>query len=124
MRSLIAVLAVLALGCASAETFKSSAKSYPEVPQDQVLLFFTAEEITVPYEVVGRIMMGGSSRWGTDCNDLVKKAQKKAGKMGANGIIAQDCDEASGAGAIAKGLFGGQDNKMRVTAVRLDYGTE
>ena len=121
MKSLIAVLAVLALGCASAETFRSSPNVYPEVPQEEVLLFFSKDDIQVPYEVIGRIMMGGSSAMGVDCNDLVKKAQKKAGKMGANGIIARDCDQASGASAIAKSLFGGQDSKMNVTAVRLDY---
>ena len=124
MRSLIAVLAVLALGCASAEVFRSTTKTFPEVPQDEVLLFFSVEDIKVPYELVGQILMGGASGWGSDCNDLVKKAQKKAGQMGANAIVAQDCNDPSGASKVMSALFSTQDNKVTVTAYRLDYGTD
>ncbi len=124
MRSLIVVLAVLALSCASAEVFRSTTKTFPEVPQDEVLLFFSEEEIKVPFEVVGKILMSGASGMGVDCNDLVKKAQKKAGQMGANAIVAQDCNAPSTGKKVVSAIFGTQDNKVSITAYRLDHGEQ
>lgn len=117
----IALLGIVGLiGCASAETFRTSANTYPQVPQDQVRLFFDKADISEPYEVVGEIMMSGSSGWGSDCNDLIKKAQKKAGQMGANAILAHDCNDPSAGKRFAAALFGTQDNKARVQALRLN----
>jgi hypothetical protein len=105
--------------CASTEVFRSSTDTYPEVPQNSVLVFFDSADIEVPYKVIGEVMAEGSSGWGSDNNDLVKKAQKKAGKMGANGILVQPSEKASGTQRTMAALFGTNDNKQRVTPLRL-----
>lgn len=118
-RMLVALLAMVPFGCASTEVFRSSTDTYAEVPQNSVLVFFDSADIKVPYKVIGEILAEGSSGWGSDNNDLVKKAQKKAGKMGANGILVQPSEKSSGTQRVMGTLFGTNDNKQRVTALRL-----
>jgi hypothetical protein len=116
---LMVLLAMAPFGCASTEVFRSSTDTYPPVPQNSVLVFFDKADITVPYKIIGEVLAEGSSGWGSDNNDLVKKAQKKAGQMGANGILVQPSDKATGSQRVMASLFGTNDNKQRVTALRL-----
>ena len=115
----VAVVALTA-GCASAKSFRSSTELVPPVQPDAVLVFFDAADIRVPYKVLGEILVEGSSGWGTDQNDLVKKAQKEAGKMGANAMLVQPTEKSSGSERIMAALFGTNDNKRRVTALRVE----
>lgn len=117
---LVALLAMVPFGCASTEVFRSSTDTYAPVPQNSVLVFFDPTDIKVPYKVIGEILAEGSSGWGSDNNDLVKKAQKKAGQMGANGILVQPAEKATGSQRAMAALFGTNDNKQRVTALRLE----
>lgn len=119
MRVLIAVLALLALsGCASVETFKTSRETYAPVKQNDVLVYFDKEAVP-PHEVIGELLAEGSSGWGVNQNDLVKKAQKKAGQMGANAILVSLGDRPSGSQRVLAALFGTNDNRARITALRL-----
>jgi hypothetical protein len=106
-------------GCASVETFKASPAQYAPVKQSEVLVYFDQEAIRYPYEVIGELLAEGSSGWGVDQNDLVKKAQKKAAQMGANAILVHEPEASSGSQRVMAALFGTNDNKRRVTALRL-----
>lgn len=104
--------------CATTETFRTTVETYPPVPQDSVLVFFEEADIKVPFTVIGEILAEGSSGWGADNNDLIKKAQKKAAQMGANAILVRPTDKATGSQRVMGALFGTNDNKQRVTALR------
>lgn len=114
------IAAALMAGCATAKTFRSSTDFYPPVRSEAVFVFFEVEAIKVPYKALGEILLEGSSGWGTNQNDLIKKAQKEAGKIGANAILVHPAEKASGAERTMAALFGTNDNKRRVTALRLN----
>jgi hypothetical protein len=116
----LVVVVALTVGCASAKSFRSSTELFPPVRPEAVLVFFDAANIKVPYKVIGEILVEGSSGWGTDQNDLVKKAQKEAGKMGANAMLVQPAEKPSGSERTMAALLGTNDNKRRVTALRLE----
>ena len=111
------------LGCVSVKSFRSSPDTYAPVPPSAVLVFFDAVDIKVPYKVIGEILAEGSSGWGSDQNDMVKKAQREAGKMGANGILVQPAEKTTGVERTMAAVFGTNDNKRRVTALRLEVET-
>ena len=120
LSKLCLILFVVALaGCASLKYFPATLDRYPPVEQDSVLVFFSTADIKVTYTVIGEILAEGSSGWGVNNNDLVKKAQKKAGEMGADAILVQPTTKATGSERVMGAVFGTSDNKQRVTALRL-----
>ena len=116
----LVVLAALSTACVSSRVFPSSINTYPPVPPARVLVFFDDADITVPYEVLGEILVEGSSGWGRGQDDLVEKARQEAGQMGANAILVLPAEEVSGSSRVTAALFGTNDNSRRVRALRLE----
>jgi hypothetical protein len=113
------VIGALSTACVTARVFPSSINTYPPVPTERVLVFFDDADITVPYEVLGEILLEGSSGVGQGQAALVKKGQQEAGKMGANAILVLVAEDASATSRVMAALFWTNDNNRRVRALRL-----
>ena len=113
------VLGALSTACVTARVFPSSINTYPPVPVERVLVFFDDADITVPYEVLGEILLEGSSGLGQGQGALVKKGQQEAGKMGANAILVLVAEDVSTSSRVLAALFRTNDNNRRVRALRL-----
>jgi hypothetical protein len=117
MKRLSGALAIVMLtACVSAKVFRTGTGAvYPATRPDAVLVFFSAEDVKRPFEVIGEIMTEGSSGWGAKDSSLVSKAQQKAAEIGGQGII---ITKEKGASATAGILLGANDKKQRVQAIR------
>jgi len=112
-----ASLAIMLLtACVSAKVFRTGTGTvYPPTRPDTVLVFFSAEDVKRPFEVIGEIMTEGSSGWGAKDSSLVSKAQQKAAEIGGHAVI---ITKEKGASATAGILLGANDKKQRVQAIR------
>jgi hypothetical protein len=118
MRTRLAALLIplLALGCVTTQVYRSgTGATYPPTKADAVLVFFSAEDVKRPYEVIAEILTEASSYWGWNDSSLVDGAQKKAAALGANAIIVT---KEKGAGAASAMLFGANDRKQQIKAIR------
>ena len=111
------LIAVLVLsGCVSVKMFRTGTGTvYAPTKPEMVLVFFTAEDVKRPFEVIGEIMAEGSSGWGAKDSSLVKKAQQEAAKLGAHAIIVTKEKGASGTSAM---LLGANDKRQQIKAIR------
>lgn len=116
MRRLPLLLAVLLTGCVSVKMFRTGAGTvYQPTTPASVLVFFTADDVHRPFEIIGEILAEGSSGWGAKDSSLVEKSQRKAAEIGANAII---ITKEKGSGEAAALLLGANDRKQRVQAIR------
>jgi hypothetical protein len=114
-----AVFPLLAACVTTNVAMLSPAGRYAPVPQDQVQVFLSAEEIRGEYERIAIInAQGGSSM--TNEGQMIRKLQLRAGNLGANGIILGDINEPSSGAKVAGAIFGvDPQRKGRVIAIRL-----
>jgi len=77
----------------------------PPVPPDQVVIYRTADQVQGRYEEVALLHAAGDSMW-TDEEQMYKEMRKKAGQLGANGIILDAMSEPSAGTKIAGALLG------------------
>jgi hypothetical protein len=118
MRTRLATLLIplLVLGCVTTKVYRSgSGATYPPTKPDDVLVFFSAEDVKRPYEVIAEILSEGSSGWGYTDSSLVSRAQKKAAVLGAHAIIVT---KEKGAGAASAMLLGANDKRQQIRAIR------
>ena len=119
MKKLYVIGVVCLSGCVSAQTFRSgTGQIYPPTKPDSVLVFYAAEDVKQPYEVIGEITAAGSSGWGKNEGDLIKKAREEAAKLGADAILVRPLDKGSGGDRAMAVLFGSNDKNQHVTAIR------
>jgi hypothetical protein len=110
------LIATLAFGCVTTKVYRSgTGATYAPTRPDDVLVFFSAEDIKRPYEVIAEILSEGSSGWGYTDSSLVSRAQKKAAALGAHAIIVT---KEKGAGAASAMLLGANDKKQQIRAIR------
>jgi hypothetical protein len=118
-RLLVVFLSVLAFACVSAHSFRSgSGKVYAPTSPDSILIFYSEDDVKRPFETVGEISTEGSSAWGHGEGSLIKKARKKAAEMGAHAILVRPFDAPNNTKKVLAVLFGTNDNKQRMTAIR------
>lgn len=113
--------AVLVAACVTTNAVRLDpmAPRYAPVPWESVRVFLTEEDVTVPFEKVALINAKGASGW-TNEEGMIKAMQKKAGKLGANGIILGGIREPSAGSKVAAAIFGVQaERKGQVVAIRL-----
>ena len=117
MRRLALVTTAVALaGCVSAHVFRTGrGVTYPPTRPDAILVFFSADDVKRPFEVIGEILAEGSSGWGVSDGTVVRKAQKKAASIGAHAIIVT---REKGASAASAKLLGANDKKASAQAIR------
>jgi hypothetical protein len=112
----ILALGLLLSACVSVKAFRTgTGVAYPPTRPDAVLVFFSAEDVNRPFEVIGEILAEGSSGWGANDGSLVSKAQQAAAKLGAHAIIVTKEKGASGTSAM---LLGANDKKQQIKAIR------
>ncbi len=92
---------------------------YPPVDAMNVQVFLNEADIKVPFEKVALIEAEGDYTMVAN-EKLVEAMKKKAGKLGANGIVLGDFKDPSTAGKVTHALLGvGGERKGKVLAVRL-----
>ena len=79
-----------------------------------------AQLVVFDLDLLGEVLVEGSSGWGRGQDDLVEKGRQQAGQMGANAILVLPAEEVSGASRVTAALFGTNDNSRRVRALRLE----
>ncbi len=123
----IGVVALLAVvSCLSTKVIPLGTYRYQymPVPTDSVQVFLAEADIKVPFEKIALIKVSGEESW-ADEPKMIKACRKKAGEIGANGIILGPIEDASTAAVIAKELLGTPaKRKGEVVAVRLHPSAE
>lgn len=121
MRALTTLVAAVALtACVTTNAVQlGSTAHYAPIPAEQVQVFLTEADVKVEFEKVALINAKGESNW-TNESGMIKAMQKKAGELGANGIILSEIKEASSGAKVAAAVFGvGSQRKGTVVAIRL-----
>ncbi|MCE5270802.1 hypothetical protein LLH00_05910 [bacterium] len=121
MRYAVAVFALALLcGCVSAQvTMLGGNQKLAAIAPEQVQVFMSPNDISVPYDKVAVIHAQGGSGFTTE-QGMIKKAQKEAAKIGANGIIVETIKEPSSGAKVAGAIFGIQpERRGQITAIRL-----
>lgn len=111
---------ILLSACVSTKAVKlgTATAIRPPVPWSKVAVFRSADQIPGKYEEVGLLMATGDTMWTSEAG-LWKSLQRKAGKMGANGVILDALSEPkAGTKVLAAALFGmGADRKGKAIAI-------
>lgn len=89
----------------------------PKVAPSAVRIYRTADQVGRPFEEIALLNSTGESNL-TDENDLFESMRKKAGELGANGVILDAVNEASAGAKVAAAIFGtGTQRKGRAIAI-------
>ena len=107
--SVIFAIGMVALlsGCVSTNAAmlgNSSAKRAPVSPQN-VALYRTASQVPSRYEEIALLNSTGDSNF-TNESTMFESMQKKAGEIGANGVILDALSEPSSGAKVAAAIFG------------------
>ena len=94
-----------------------AAATRAKVLPDQVRIFRTADQVKAKYEEIALLNSTGESSW-TNEKGMVASMQKKAGELGANGIILDAISEAS-AGAKVAGAFLGTGSQRKGKSIAI-----
>jgi len=116
--ALLIICLVLMAACVSVNTTKlGTGASRPPVPADQVAIYRTADQVPGKYEEIALINAKGDSTWTSEAG-MFKQMKKKAGLMGANGIILDAISEPSAGAKIAGAVLGvGAERKGKAIAI-------
>lgn len=97
-----------------------SMKQYPPVPAESVYVFTSESELdTLDYVRVAIIEATGSTDWSSQTG-MIKAMRKKAGKLGANGIMLPTIKEPGEATKIVGSILGyDAERKGNVIAIRI-----
>ncbi len=93
---------------------------YNPVPPDSVYIFTTEAELdTIEYVRIAMIEAKGSAGW-TSQTGMINAMRKKAGKLGANGILLPAINEPGTGAKIAGAVLGvGINRRGNVVAIRI-----
>ena len=87
------------------------------VPEDQVVVYRTADQVPRRYEEVALLNARGEASW-TNEEKMFNSMRKKAGEMGANGIILDAITEPGAATKVAGAILGtGAERKGKAIAI-------
>ena len=116
------VVAVLATGCVQTQAtmLNPSAQQYPAVSPDSVQIFTSEKDLdTLDYVRIAIIEATGSGEY-TSQTGMIEAMRKKAGDLGANGILMPQINEPGAGAKIAGAVFGtGTQRKGDVIAIRV-----
>lgn len=116
--ALVALVAGALGACVSvSSTNLNPSANFAPVPQADVRIFQSEEEVPEPYVKLALFNASGSDTY-TDQSDLFNKIREKAAERGCNGVVLQGSKEA---GTAEKIFFGaGADREAQAVCVR--YG--
>lgn len=113
----LAALSVVACVQTNATMLNPTPNARPVVPADQVRIYRTADQVRARYEEVALLNSTGESNW-TNEKAMLESMRKKAGAVGANGVILDAVTEASAGAKVAAAVFGvGSQRKGRAVAI-------
>lgn len=114
----LGLLILVLITCVTTNAVRiGTAPSRPPVPEDQVIIYRTADQVQGKYEEVALISAKGESSW-TDESQMINAMKKQAGKFGANGIILDAVSEPSAGAKIAGAFLGtGSERKGKAIAI-------
>ena len=101
---IIALLILIGSGCVSSSVTKLATKDYQPVRPENVRIIMDANELPEDFEKVALIKT--KQNYNFKDKRAHKKARKKAGELGANGIILKGMDEPGTGGKITSAVFG------------------
>lgn len=104
----VALIYTLALtGCVTtnASLLGSTANKRSAVLPENVALYRTADQVPGKYEEVALLNSAGDSNFTNEAK-MFESMKKKAGEVGANGIILDAVSEPSGGAKVAAAIFG------------------
>jgi hypothetical protein len=112
------IFLILLTSCVSVNAVKLDPNTkLPPVPPDQVVIYRTADQVPGKYIEIALLHATGDSLW-TNEEQMYNSLRKKAGKLGANGIILDAMSEPS-AGAKIAGAFLGISAQRKGKAVAI-----
>ena len=116
----VAAMMVLSLGACVATNvtmLNPTPVARPAVPPEQVRIYRTADQVVGKYEEIALLNATGESNW-TNEKAMLESMRKKAGEVGANGVILDAVVEASSGAKVAAAVFGvGSQRKGRAVAI-------
>lgn len=120
MRTLV-LLAVAAMTVACVRTNATILNPSPvtraAVPANQVRIYRTATQVPGRYEEIALLHSAGETGW-TDERKMMESMRKKAGEVGANGVILDAIIEPGALEKIAGAVLGvGSERKGRAVAI-------
>lgn len=116
---LAAVFALsLVTACVSTQAVRlGTAPARPPVPADQVAIYRSAEQVPGRFEEVALLSSSGDQSF-TSESQMYASMRKKAGQLGANGVILQQVKDASTAAQIGASLgLSAADRKGKAVAI-------
>jgi hypothetical protein len=125
MRTLALCLVLLA-GTACVRTTATklgSGQTRSPVPPDQVAVYRTFANVPGEYEEVALLNSSGEASW-TNEEQMFNSMRKKAGQIGANGVVLDAVNEPSSGAKVAAAIFGvGADRRGQAIAIYVFPGT-
>jgi hypothetical protein len=117
---LIAAVSVAALVVACVQTNAVRLGNAPvrePVPEDQVVVYRTADQVPRRYEEIALLNAKGEASW-TNEEKMFNSMRKKAGEMGANAIILDAISEPGAGAKVAGAILGtGAERKGKAIAI-------
>lgn len=116
---LLVLAAVSAVACVqtNATMLNPAPTTRAAVPPEQVRIYRTADQVGRRYEEIALLNSTGESNW-TNEQAMLESMRKKAGAIGANGVILDAVTEASAGAKVAAAVFGvGSQRKGRAVAI-------
>ena len=108
------------MACMSTQAVRLGSSFRVPVPLAQVFVYRTADDVPGDYEEVALISSGGSGVWGLGVSEkkIWKAMRKKAGSLGANGIILDSMSHPTTGAKVVSALIGiGAKRKGKAIAI-------
>ncbi len=110
---------VLLAGCVQAQATLLDGTTYPPVNEDNVVIYLHEDDIPGEWKPIAIIHAQGEAQW-TRESQMLRKARKRAGELGANGLMVEDIDEPSAVAQVAGEWLGtGSTRRGRLIAIRV-----
>lgn len=111
-------VSVMAAGCVSTNAAKLTNEKFAPVKPEQVQVFMTEQDIKQPFQKIAILEAKGS--YNIDKAAFIKALQKRAGKLGANGVILGNYTEATTGAKVSNAiLWTSANDKREAIAIRL-----
>lgn len=123
--ALIVAIALGTVGCVStnASMLGSTSTMRPKLKPEQVALYRIASQVPGQYEEIALLNSAGDSGF-TDESTMFASMKKKAGEIGANGVILDAVSEPSAGSKVAAAIFGvSAQRKGKAIAIYVIPGT-
>lgn len=111
------IAALMLSGCVTASTTMLDTQQRPATQPDDVRIYLEEDDVPRSFTKVAVIDLSGASGW-TDQEQIYQKARKEAARVGANGVLLQQMEEAGTGEKLASALFGtGSDTDAQMVAI-------